>query len=125
MAKKKNQILVEWLKSKDAGERNCVNVKHVVGDAESIIVGGIVSVKFNGWRYKASVTDFLGWTVSRKSHQDAEAHWQCHSNSCNPQGKKSRRWCGKEGPYAQSKNASLFLASGEPAREKSGDEEAT
>ena len=47
MAKKKNQILVEWLKSKDAGERNCVNVKHVVGDAESIIVGGIVSVKFN------------------------------------------------------------------------------
>ena len=38
MAKKKNQILVEWLKSKDAGERNCVNVKHVVEDAESIIV---------------------------------------------------------------------------------------
>ena len=47
MAKKKNQILVEWLKSKDAGERNCVNVKHVVGDVESIIIRGIVSVKFN------------------------------------------------------------------------------
>ena len=47
MAKKKKQILVEWLKSKDAGVRNCVNVKHVVGDAKSIIVGRIVSVKFD------------------------------------------------------------------------------
>ena len=28
MAKKKNQILVEWWESKDAGEKNCVNVKH-------------------------------------------------------------------------------------------------
>ena len=40
MAKKKNQILVHWLESKDAGKRNRVNVKHVVVDAESITVGG-------------------------------------------------------------------------------------
>lgn len=41
MAKKKNHILVEWLESKDTGKRNRVNVKHVVGDVESITVAEI------------------------------------------------------------------------------------
>ena len=68
MAKKKNQILVEWWESKDASERNRVNDKHIVGDAESITVGGIISVKFNSRRYKASVIDLLGWTTARKCH---------------------------------------------------------
>ena len=45
-------ILLEWLELKDADERNCVNVKDVVGDAERITVGGIVSVKCYSQRHK-------------------------------------------------------------------------
>ena len=48
----KNKILVEW--SKEI-ERNCVNVKHVLDKTESITAEGIIAVKFNSKRYKASV----------------------------------------------------------------------
>lgn len=47
MVRKKNEILLEWFASKDAGERNCVNVKHIAGHMESITVRGTVLVKFN------------------------------------------------------------------------------
>ena len=55
-------ILLEWLELKDVDERNCVNVKHVVGDVERIIV----TVKFNSRRHKASVIALLGCIASRK-----------------------------------------------------------
>lgn len=36
------------------------NVKHVVGDAGSITIGGVVSAKFNSRRYKVSAIKLLG-----------------------------------------------------------------
>lgn len=40
MVRKKNKILLEWFASKDAGERNCANMKHIAGHMESITVRG-------------------------------------------------------------------------------------
>lgn len=64
IARKENEILVEWLESKDTGERNCVNVKHIIGDTGSIATGETVLVKFNLRCYKVIVINLLDWTVS-------------------------------------------------------------
>jgi hypothetical protein len=48
----KNQILVEWLDSKDKGSRNRVNVKHIEQGKGAIRVGICVSVKFGCLCYK-------------------------------------------------------------------------
>ena len=61
----KNRVLVESLESKDAGKRNCVNIKHVVRDTENIMIGGIVIVKFNSRRCKVKVIDLLSWAKKR------------------------------------------------------------
>ena len=88
MAKKKNQ-LSGMVGVENADERNRVNVKHIVSDTERITVGGIVSVKFNSRRYKASVIDLLGCTASRKHRTKMQKPpRQCHSNSCKPQERK-------------------------------------
>ena len=61
MAREKNEVLVEWLEPKDAGELNRVNVKHIVGDTGSIAVGETVLVKFYSRCYQAIVVDLLDW----------------------------------------------------------------
>ncbi len=44
MPRKANEIAVEWLESKDAGKRNRVNVKHIIGKLQEVAVGGKVVV---------------------------------------------------------------------------------
>lgn len=122
----KKQILVKWLELKDAGEKNCVNIKHVVVDVESITICGIVSVKFNSWRYKASVFDLLGWTAPRKCR--AKTQKPIDSATATAVSRRERKVSGgaaKKACTRKVKNATLFLVSGKPAREKPGDEEAS
>ena len=38
MTQRKNEVLVEWLESSCKGERNRVNVKHILLDREDITV---------------------------------------------------------------------------------------
>ena len=61
MPRKANEILVEWLESKDQGTRNRVNVKHVIESLEGIAVGDEIVVKLYAKRYRASVVDLLDW----------------------------------------------------------------
>lgn len=37
MPRKANEIAVKWMESKDAGQINRVNVKHVLGEREEIM----------------------------------------------------------------------------------------
>ena len=48
---------MEWLKSKDKGKTNRVNIKHVIGDLGDLEKGSIVTVKFKSCRYQAKVVD--------------------------------------------------------------------
>ena len=61
MPRKANNIAVEWLESKDAGRRNRVNVKHIIGKLQEVVVGGEVVVKLSLRRYRATVVDLLDW----------------------------------------------------------------
>ena len=47
MPRKANEIVVEWLESKDAGRRHRVNVKHILGKLAEVAVGGEVVIKLN------------------------------------------------------------------------------
>ena len=47
MPRKANEIVVEWLESKDAGRRHRVNVKHIIGKLAEVAVGGEVVIKLN------------------------------------------------------------------------------
>ena len=61
MARRRNEICVEWLESKDKGKANRVNVKHVIGDLRDIEKECVVTVKLNSRRYQAKVLDLLDW----------------------------------------------------------------
>ena len=45
MPRKVNEILVEWLESKDKGTKNRVNVKHIIERLERIAVDDKIMVK--------------------------------------------------------------------------------
>ena len=54
---KKNEVLIEWIDRLYKGEQNCVNVKHILADAEDIIVGAVVTARKNSWKYTGMVLD--------------------------------------------------------------------
>ena len=47
MPRKTNEIALEWLESKDAGKRNRVDIKHIIGKLQHVAVGGEVVVKLS------------------------------------------------------------------------------
>ena len=61
MPRKANEIAVEWLESKDAGKRNRVDIKHIIGKLQHVAVGGEVVIKLSLRRYWATVVDLLDW----------------------------------------------------------------
>jgi hypothetical protein len=70
----KNQILVEWLDSKDKGSRNRVNVKHIEQGKGAIRVGICVSVKLVVCATKCKSHDRLAWkTPTKKTRSSAKA----------------------------------------------------
>ena len=66
MPRKANEIVLEWLESKDAGRRHRVNVKHIIGKLAEVAVGGEVVIKLNSRRYRAKIVDLLDWTPPEK-----------------------------------------------------------
>ena len=64
--RKANEIVVEWLESKDAGRRHQVNIKHIIGKLAEVAVGGEVVIKLNSRRYHAKIVDLLDWTPPEK-----------------------------------------------------------
>jgi hypothetical protein len=47
MARKRNEIAMEWLKSKDKERINRVNVKHIIKEHQNTLKGAEVIVKLN------------------------------------------------------------------------------
>ena len=72
MPRKANEIAVEWLESKDAGKRNRVNVKHIIGKLQEVAVGGEVVVKLSSRRYRATVVDLLDWVPPKQRQKGAK-----------------------------------------------------
>ena len=66
MPRKANEIVVEWLESKDAGKRHGVNVKHIIGKLADVAVGGEIVIKLNLRCYHAKIVDLLDWTPHEK-----------------------------------------------------------
>ena len=67
MPRKANEIVVEWwLESKDAGKRNRVNVKHIIGKLQEVAVGGEVVVKLSSRCYRVTVVDLLNWVPKQR-----------------------------------------------------------
>ena len=66
MPRKANEIVVEWLESKDCGKRHRVNVKHILGKLAEVAVGIEVIIKLNSRCYRAKVVDLLEWTPPQK-----------------------------------------------------------
>ena len=57
-----NEIVIEWLESKDCGKRHRVNEKHIIGKLEEFAVGSEVVIKLNSQCYHAKVVYLLEWT---------------------------------------------------------------
>ena len=66
MPRKANEISVKWIDSKDAGKTNHVNVKHVIGPREEIVIGKEVVVKLNTRRYRGTLVSLLDWACPKK-----------------------------------------------------------
>ena len=61
MARRRNEIAVEWLESKDKGQINRVNIKHILGDLCFAAEGTEVIVKLSSCRYQVVIIDLLEW----------------------------------------------------------------
>ncbi len=66
MPRKANEIAVEWLEYKDAGKRDRVNIKHIIGKLQEVAVGGKVIVKLSSRRYRATVVDRIDWVPKQR-----------------------------------------------------------
>ena len=69
MPRKANEIVVEWLESKDICKRHRVNVKHIVGALQVIAVGCEVVVKLSSRRYRATVVNLLDWNPPKRKQK--------------------------------------------------------
>ena len=73
MARRKNEILIEWSEGLCQGEINCVNVKHILLDAQDISVGTFVTARLNSRKYRGLVKDLLsGWRHRRRNKRDKQ-----------------------------------------------------
>ena len=75
IARRRNEIAVKWLESKDKGKINRVNVKHVLGDLSCAAEGSEVLVEFGSRRFRATIIDLLEWQPPerRRKSKDTRA----------------------------------------------------
>ena len=73
MPRRKNKVLIEWMDSSCKGEKNQVNVKHILTDAEDITVGAVVMVRINSRKYKGMVQDPLELLVPQNVKRKRKA----------------------------------------------------
>ena len=71
MPRKPNEFADQWLESKDAGKRNRVNIRHVIGKLDEVAVGSEEVVKLNSRRYRATVVDLLDWAPPQRKKKTA------------------------------------------------------
>ena len=51
MPRKNNKVLIKWMDRLYKGKQNRANVKHILVDAEDIIIGTVVMARINSWKY--------------------------------------------------------------------------
>ena len=73
MARRKNEILIEWTEGSCQGEINRVNVKHILLDAQDISVGAFVTARLNSRKYRGLVKDLLEWSAPQKAKRKRKA----------------------------------------------------
>ena len=72
MTRKANEVAVEWLASKKVGKRHRVNVKHIIGQLQEVMVGGKVVVTLSSRYYRAMVVDLLYWAPPKRKQKAAK-----------------------------------------------------
>ena len=72
MPRKANKIAVEWLESKDIDKRHRINVKHLIGKLQEVVVGGKAVVKLSSQRYHVTVVDLLDWVPPKRKQMAAK-----------------------------------------------------
>ena len=67
MSRRKNEVLIEWMDRSCKGERDRLNMKHILADAEDITVGAVVTARINSRKYTGTVLDLLEWSAPQKA----------------------------------------------------------
>ena len=120
MARRRNEIAVKWLESKDKGKINRVNVKHVLGDLSCAAEGSEVVVKFGSRRYRATIIDLLEWQPPerRRKSKDTRAGEQPPRSSAKKT--KASKSSAAKSSITSKRSAKaikpLWLGSGSPAK---------
>ena len=112
MSRKRNEISVQWLESKDKGRINRVNVKHVQSDLQNSTRGSEIIVKLGQRRYRATIVDFLDWEQPEKRRRRKDENQESKRTS----GGKNKKNVKRDANGSVGKR--LWLASGIPATSK-------
>ena len=73
MARRRNEVLIQWTEGSCKGEINRVNVKHILLDAQDITVGAIVMARLNSRKYREEAKDLLEWSAPQKAKRKRKA----------------------------------------------------
>ena len=73
MARRRNEVLIQWTEGSCKGEINRVNVKHIFLDVQDITVGAFVTACLNSRKYQGEVKDLLQWSAPQKAEQKRRA----------------------------------------------------
>ena len=73
MARRKNEILIEWTEGSCQGKINRMNVKHIRLDDQDISVGAFVTARLNSRKYRGLVKDLLEWSAPQKAKRKRKA----------------------------------------------------
>ena len=73
MARRKNEIVIEWTEGSCQGEINRMNVKHILLDDQDISVGAFVTARLNSRKYQGLVKDLLEWSAPQKAKRKRKA----------------------------------------------------
>ncbi len=61
IARRRNEVLIQWTEGSCKGETNRVNVRHILLDPQEITVGAFVTARLNSRKYRGEVKDLLEW----------------------------------------------------------------
>ena len=71
MAQRRNKVLVQWTEGSYKGETNRANVKHIVLDAQDIMVGAFIPAGLNSRKYQGEKSK-TGWSGQRHKRRNKE-----------------------------------------------------
>ena len=73
MARRRNEVLIQWTDCSCKDKTNRVNIKHILLNAQDITVGAFITGRLNSRKYQGEAKNLLEWPAPQRAKQRRKA----------------------------------------------------